>query len=566
MKLLSILTENAPGKVFVSLLLGALAGVCYALLIPLVTSSFDSNLGFETQTRGVITVLGIEVASYRFAFLFLCACLLIYVARTCSQLLLLNVVIDATSSLRKKYFYMILRAPLQKLEKAGSPRLIASITTDVRSILDGASRVPDILINSVSILGMLLFILYLNTDVFIFICSAIAFGVVSFFIPVLLGNRYFTKARESVDELQQAIKGNIYGVKELKLSKQKREAYFSDVLLQKESDVRSSNKKGALILTAAVNYGDMISFFIVGYVTFIFVNYHAIGTAEIMAIVMVLLFLTGPASVLMQAIPEIVKANVSLSKLDELFRLLPEEQINPKVQALNEWQQISFNKVTFSYEDDEQVDTEQFHVGPVSFSIQRGDITFIVGGNGSGKSTISKILTGHYQPKTGSLKLDNLVIGPELLSSYRDQVAAIYTDYYLFDQLLGLTSSLSTQEIDQYLGLLKLEHKVTVENGHFSSLALSDGQRKRLALLVSFLEDKDIYLFDEWAADQDPIFKDFFYQEILPQLKQRNKVVIVISHDDRYFDVADKLIVMEEGQLLEVRTGDSQDSNTRVVA
>lgn len=564
MNLLSILTQNAPVKVFISLLLGAFAGISYALLIPLVTGSFENNTGFETMTSGVTTVFGVKVASYRFAFLFLIACLVIYSARTLSQLLLLNVVINATSALRQQYFYRILKAPLFNLERVGSSRLIASITTDVRSILDGASRVPDILINLVSISGMLLFILYLNTDVFIFICSAILFGVISFFIPVLLGNRYFKQARESVDELQEAIKGNIYGIKELKLSKQKRDAYFKEILLKKESDVKSSNKKGALILTAAVNYGDMINFFIVGYVTFIFVNYHAIATAEIMAIVMVLLFITGPISVLMQAIPEIVKANVSLRKLDDLFNALPNEKIKQEILPLKQWHQLVFNQVQFSYEivaeeksQVEQDSHDKFTVGPISFHINRGEITFVVGGNGSGKSTISKILTGHYTPESGELCLDDVVISDALLISYRDQVSAIYTDYYLFEKLLGNEATSQFDKVEEYLSLLGLDEKVDIKNGYFSSLELSDGQRKRLALLVSFIEDKDIYLFDEWAADQDPIFKDFFYKEILSELKARNKVVIVISHDDRYFHVADKVLVMEDGNLVEIKEKDT---------
>jgi putative ATP-binding cassette transporter len=73
-------------------------------------------------------------------------------------------------------------------------------------------------------------------------------------------------------------------------------------------------------------------------------------------------------------------------------------------------------------------------------------------------------------------------------------------------------------------------------------------------LLVSILDDKELYLFDEWAADQDPIFKDFFYHEFLPLLKDKGKAVVVISHDDRYFSLADRLLVMENGRLIEDST------------
>jgi putative ATP-binding cassette transporter len=115
--------------------------------------------------------------------------------------------------------------------------------------------------------------------------------------------------------------------------------------------------------------------------------------------------------------------------------------------------------------------------------------------------------------------------------------------------------SKAPEVIAQYLRLLQLEDKVQIEAGRFSTLSLSDGQRKRLALLVCFLEDKDIYLFDEWAADQDPLFKEIFYYRILADLKRENKVVVVISHDERYFQVADKVLVMEHGRLVHSAPG-----------
>jgi putative ATP-binding cassette transporter len=89
-----------------------------------------------------------------------------------------------------------------------------------------------------------------------------------------------------------------------------------------------------------------------------------------------------------------------------------------------------------------------------------------------------------------------------------------------------------------------------VREGAFSTLALSQGQRKRLALLTAYLEDRPIYLFDEWAADQDPQFKEIFYHHLLPELRARNKTVLVITHDDRYYDVADRLIKLDYGKLV----------------
>ncbi len=196
-----------------------------------------------------------------------------------------------------------------------------------------------------------------------------------------------------------------------------------------------------------------------------------------------------------------------------------------------------------------------FSVGPIDAHINQGEITFIVGGNGSGKSTLAKIISLHYLATSGRIAFDDVPISQENINSYRQQIACIYSDYYLFKQLHSEIAHSTTPEllaqVDFYLEVLELKGKVELRDGYFTTLHLSDGQRRRLALLVAFLDNKSLYVFDEWAADQDPEFKRIFYYDILPNLKAQGKSVIAISHDDRYFDIADKLLIMENGQLIE---------------
>ena len=115
---------------------------------------------------------------------------------------------------------------------------------------------------------------------------------------------------------------------------------------------------------------------------------------------------------------------------------------------------------------------------------------------------------------------------------------------------MGIDTDDKTQRIQRFLHLLQLEKKVKIEDGKFSTTNLSQGQRKRLALLVALLEHRPFYLFDEWAADQDPEFKKVFYNEIIPMLKKENKIVFVISHDDAYFHLADHTLKLDYGKLI----------------
>ncbi|NCS01005.1 MAG: ATP-binding cassette domain-containing protein [Microcystis aeruginosa G13-07] len=192
-------------------------------------------------------------------------------------------------------------------------------------------------------------------------------------------------------------------------------------------------------------------------------------------------------------------------------------------------------------------DEKGFLLGPISFSWQPGELIFIIGGNGSGKSTLAKLITGLYPPLSGAIYLNGKRITQDNVEWYRQHFSAIFYDFYLFDSFLGFDRPNLDQEVENYLMQLQLAHKVTIKNGVLSTTELSQGQRKRLALLTAYLEDRPIYVFDEWAADQEPRFRELFYKQILLQLKERGKIVIVISHDDRYFHLADHIIKLDYG-------------------
>lgn len=547
MELFTLFSSKAPNRVFLSILLGALAGISYALLIPIVLGSFVDGMQDTAQkAANSAYFLGYEISNYRFALLFAGVCLFILLARTLSQILLSRVALDATTDLRIRVYRYIVRAPVSELEALGPSRLLAAITTDVGRIINGAVVVPNVLVALVTLLGMLTYLFFLNTDVFWFVIVAIGFGVLTYQLPMYIGNKYFERGRANIDTLQEAIRGLIYGVKELKLGKEKRERYFDDILLPSEYAVNSNAKGGNTIVTAAANYGDLLSFFVIGVVAYVFVSYHSITTAKLVGVIMALLYITGPVGLILNSIGQIAMAQVSLRNVNRIFTRLSQEPAMDSVAPLPPWRSVVFDDVSYRYGESDS----GFALLPMSFEIARGEVTFIVGGNGSGKSTLSKLISLHYTSASGSIRFGDTTVDLKTINSCRQCISAIFTDYYLFDRLLGALDEQTQEQLLCYLAELELDKKVSIDDGRFSTTALSDGQRKRLALLVTFIEDREIYLFDEWAADQDPRFKEVFYHTILPALRERDKAVVVISHDDRYFQVADKVLVMEDGQLI----------------
>ena len=240
---------------------------------------------------------------------------------------------------------------------------------------------------------------------------------------------------------------------------------------------------------------------------------------------------------------------MALQKLDRLGLSLLEqsEEINyPQLDHKFAWQQLDLSPVTHAYRGESA--EHSFTLGPIDLTFKSGELVFIVGGNGSGKSTLVKLITGLYTPETGQIQVDTQPITEQNREWYHQHFSVVFADFYLFEQLLGI-NKINLHQVQDYINLLQLEQKVQVKDGKLSTIALSQGQRKRLALLTAYLEDRPIYIFDEWASDQDPVFKEIFYTQLLVQLRNRGKTVLVISHDDRYFHLGDRIIKLDYGKI-----------------
>lgn len=551
MSLFSTFSKKAPNRVFISIALGAMAGICYALLIPLVINVLSvTDSRFEPLSRTPDRFWGLEIAHAPVAALFTLVCVFIVVSRTWSQIMLTRVSMDVARDLRVTMYQQIASAPLSAIERIGPPRLIAALTSDVPRIVLGAELLPDVLIHSITLIGMLSYLMYLNIGTFWFVMGCITFGVITYQVPMIFAGRFFTRAGLEIDALQEGIQGLTRGIKELKLNDEKRQAYFEQVLLHHENELRQARKTGNTILRLAMNYGDMLCFFVIGAIAFIFLNYHAISSGELVGVIMTLLYITGPIGNILAVAPQIAIAQTSVLRVQKLMRELPMEDFPAPQRKATDWNTLRFEQICYQHQGAD--DMAGFGIGPIDLEFKKGEITFIVGGNGSGKSTLCKLITLHYPSASGRILFGDELVDNASINRFRQGISAIYSDYYLFDRVLA--ADVRQDLIEHYLQLFKLDKKVTYKNGRFSTLALSDGQRRRLALVVAFIEDKDLYLFDEWAADQDPSFKEAFYHEILPSLRERGKVVVAITHDDRYFDTADKVVIMADGKVSRIET------------
>jgi putative ATP-binding cassette transporter len=282
---------------------------------------------------------------------------------------------------------------------------------------------------------------------------------------------------------------------------------------------------------------------------------ESLSTGSITKTTTALLFVIGACFGLVQSIPVLLNANSAadrLTKLESDFRATAREAAPAKVPS--RFDRIEIRDVVFRYSDDAS-DTA-FKIGPIDFTLQSGELVFITGGNGSGKSTFLLLLAGLYPPDSGEITLDGIRVDDNTRDEYRALISGIFFDYHLFRRLYGISGP-DSADVDRLLHQFRLENKTGVSKGEFRTLDLSGGQRRRLALIVSLLEKRPILLLDEWTAEQDPEFRKKFYEELLPTIMQAGATVVVITHDDRYLDELDlpaRRVRMDEGRIIDQRS------------
>jgi putative pyoverdin transport system ATP-binding/permease protein len=467
-----------------------------------------------------------------------------------SQFLLVKLAQDAIYKLRLRISGWILASPLRHLEELGANRLLTTLTEDIQSISGAVFSVPTLCVNAAIIIASLVYLGWLS--IWVLLGTLLFMGLSISLVQLLINQavRLFTEAREENDTLMKHFQAITDGIKELKLHSQRREDFLQEDLQTTAANLRQYRIGSQRAIALSSGVGELSFFALLGLLVYGLPQLQTVSAELLSGYVLTISYLMRPIGNTLAILPSLSQAGVALRKIDTLGLSLASraENLVQTTTERHQFQQIEIRQATHSYQLADAETT--FTLGPVDLTLHPGELVFIVGGNGSGKSTLAKLLTGLYVPDTGEIRLDGIVIDDRHREVYRQLFSTVFADFYLFDRMVGLRLDDVDAQAKNYLTQLQLTHKVTVQDGKLSTTALSQGQRKRLALLTAYLEDRPIYLFDEWAADQDPFFREIFYQQLLPELKQRGKTVLVISHDDRYFHLADRVLKLDYGKIV----------------
>jgi putative ATP-binding cassette transporter len=459
--------------------------------------------------------------------------------------------------LRVRLMDLIRRSELLEIDKIGRSRIVAAVTSDTAVLTQASNMLCFTVQGAVLILFVGFYVAYLSIVAFLLTVVIVSGAATIFHYK----NRRLSEQKgESAAwerRLFDRLTDFLDGFKEVRLNAARSDDLINDAMEVSKTaaniKIRTQAETFKMIVTSQISM-----YVLLGAVVFVAPNLSdTLGGASIAKTTTALLFVVGACFGLVQSIPILLNANASADRIARLEQALQSTLVMDErrpITAPKRFERIEMRNIEFRYTD--KFSDTVFKIGPIDFTLQSGELVFITGGNGSGKSTFLRVLSGLYPPDSGEILLDGGPVTDANRDEYRGLMSAIFFDYHLFQRLYGIPDA-DPVEVGRLLTQFRLADKTSLTNGEFRTLDLSGGQRRRLALIVSLLEKRPIMLLDEWTAEQDPEFRRKFYDELLPELMQAGATIVVITHDDRYLDelhLPARRIKMDEGRIVEQRS------------
>jgi putative ATP-binding cassette transporter len=502
------------------------------------------NSGAQAAGQGELSISA--------ALLFVVA-LLLFIKTQHYILIATTVEIEAIiHKLRVRLMDEVRRSELLPLDEIGRSEIVAAITKETTTLTQATNMLAFAGQGVVLVLFVAIYILYLSPLAFALSALIVTLAGVIFHIKsrqVGMGTR---EAAQWDNRLFDRLMDLLDGFKEVRLNRSRSDHLFEDAV---EVSRTAANIK---IRTQSESYKQLVfsqsaMYLLLAAIVFVVPAFSDTKGGSMTQVTTALMFIVGVCMGIVQTIPILLAANVAADNIERLearLRAIAAAADAGAVPLRERFRTIEVRNIVFSYMD--KSSETIFRVGPIDFTLRSGELVFITGGNGSGKSTFLKLLAGLYEPDSGEILLDGVRVDDSNREAYRSLIAAIFVDYHLFERLYGIADP-EPGEVDRLLEQFRLHDKTRLAGGAFTHLDLSGGQRKRLALIVSLLEKRPILLLDEWTADQDPDFRRKFYDELLPTLQQAGATIVVITHDDRYLDelrLTARKLRMDEGRII----------------
>lgn len=538
------------------ILLGIVTGLSNTAVLFLITTSFYSRVALEYLLYYfglvfILNIVGTKVVSTK----------------------MIKITNGITLDLRTDLINKLIAARYQNFEKLQDGQIFTTLSGDTAVIAGSANMVIGAVTNLITAVSAFVYLTTISFKVTLVVLVVVIIMSIYYYAISRISRKFMEEARTTQNVYMGLLNSMISGFKELSLHLQKKKEYRDDVLTTCRTFYRKNIAAAMKFLNSSI-IGNSFIMIVLGSLSIVVPRVlTGVQIITLISYIMVLLYLIGPINGILAIIPGFTRIKVSWDRIKAFIKTL-DDQVEPdsvrqlvkKLNAPDSKKQVNIEiadqtkpkqiiesikveGLMFQYESEN--DEETFSVGPIDLEIKKGESLFIIGGNGSGKTTLAKLLTGLYVPGKGTVKINDIEVKDTQLGEY---YSTVFSDYHLFQKIYEVDTREKAVDVKRYLKLLKLQKKVKIQDNEYSTINLSSGQRKRLALMQCFLEDRPIYLFDEFAANMDPEFRRFFYRELLVSLKAEGKIIIAVTHDDHYFDIADKIIKLDMGKIDLLRT------------
>jgi putative pyoverdin transport system ATP-binding/permease protein len=502
-----------------------------------------------TLVVGLIIAGELTRVSIEYVILFTSTILLFIWTRGALSLAVIRLSQSLFWSLRINILSLVLKANYQQMVK-GKVEVHAALVNDVNVLTNASMGIINFFTSVILAVSCLVYLLSISLILFGITLVIALIGVVVYHLSSGNDILNFRKARGLENKFQENFNAILDGFKEIYLEPKKGKAIFDQKIRNLATEAYINNTRAQTGFLNNQIIGQVLFYILISSVLLFFSIWLNIKASDTISFVFTLLYLLNSIEMVMILLPQIARANVASTHLLDLKKRLEDTNssnlISETFLANEEFEGLSIRNLEFYYGEQDK----SFGIGPVNFDVQKGEIVFIYGGNGSGKTTFIHSLVGLCMPSDGEIRCNGILINEKNYAGYRSLFSVVFSDFYLFNELLAI-DKLDVEKWNYYLELFELEDKVKIEGKSFSTTDLSTGQRKRLALISALLEAKPVLVIDEWAADQDPYFRRKFYTEILSLLKEEGFTIIAITHDDKYYHCADKLYRMDYGKLVE---------------
>lgn len=514
------------------------AGLANAAVLAIINAA-AANASNEAENGRMLTLFALAIVIY-----------------VVSQRFILHVSIGEVERLlgeiRLKIADRLRRTDLETLEHMGREEVFGVLARETQNISQAAATLAMATQSGMMVVFAVGYLAILSKTAFFITVGLASAAIVHHLGRMKVLMQMLNDAQRKENDFLGLLTHLMEGFKEVRLRRARSDDLFRDMRVVSDG-VEAVKVRTAREFSSHYIFSQVMFYGLLAAIVFLLPRISAEYSHVVLKLTAAILFIIGPLGSIVSAVPLFSAANVAAQNIFDLEARLESaaapDRNGAEAAAGAGFQRLELRRIVFQYPD--RGTGSVFRLGPVDLELRAGEIVFLAGGNGSGKSTLLKVLTGLYHPQSGSVTLDGVLLTHDNAAWYRSHFAAVFSEYHLFDRLYGL-SGVPAERVTELLQRMRISDKTAYQNGRFTTLDLSQGQRKRLALLVALLEQRPILVLDEWAADQDPAFRKFFYEEMLPRLRAEGRTIVAATHDDRYFGCADRVVELEYGEFVAV--------------